>query len=702
MLIRRPDLDGICLSRLFLGAAESRLGAAAVCTAEEAAGGVHRREGLQFAQDRRQEPRHGGESSVATVGGRKVAEQEVRCFSVCSLSEQFGFFPGLERKSTSSLLPDLLARICLRFAPLFSSLLFFLGCLPPGPSGLFSPLFPRVSRPVRRSSFRCFASSATPPAARAESSSGGELAELLRTAQELSFSRPSPFLASSSTFASPSSFRGSLRSASAWRSASSAPTSLSPPFNARLSPPASASAACSHAATWDEVLFQAHGNLARLSTAELLVLLDAMARFGPACLLSCARSRRRRREANAAPSPAGEGPVGREPSAALSRSQGVRAFTLEQQGFSVDFLEAVQAQAIGKVDELSLEEIAAFSNSFQLLQTGHERFLAAARQRLLAEQTVEEKEAETAEPTLAGGGLGNASSDGDSQAEAASEPWRLLRLWHAAGALGLAAPALAVAAVECFAGAAGAQRRVACSTEDLVFLVRGCAMHLARQSLLLPVSGGAADTPAASRPSLSCLGASASSLASAAAAGEGRREENATERSEEAAFDWNVGGLLLDALAQVEERVSSLDARYVILLFEALALVSYAPGSLVDKVLRTCALPRVPYMRPDEILGLLQTVAALDVQFDDLLQALGERVSQTLPQFELPAMIQLALHFSALDFPPNLLLSEVGARLDEALATCDEETLRQLQTLFERYGLPPERIVAHLDGQLAG
>ncbi|RQX69224.1 hypothetical protein TGCAST_244570C, partial [Toxoplasma gondii CAST] len=124
------------------------------------------------------------------------------------------------------------------------------------------------------------------------------------------------------------------------------------------------------------------------------------------------------------------------------------------------------------------------------------------------------------------------------------------------------------------------------------------------------------------------------------------------------------------------------------------------PGSLVDKTLQTCVLPRVCHLRSEELLGLLQVVAALDVQFDELLQAMGERVTEILPQFELAGLVSLASHFTDLEFPPRLLLSELASRLDEAAATLDDDTLRQMKVLFARHGLPHESICARLETEL--
>ncbi|KYK71976.1 hypothetical protein TGPRC2_244570A, partial [Toxoplasma gondii TgCatPRC2] len=48
--------------------------------------------------------------------------------------------------------------------------------------------------------------------------------------------------------------------------------------------------------SWGDVLFQAHGLLSQFSVHEIVALLQAMARFGPACLLNAPRSKRGRRD----------------------------------------------------------------------------------------------------------------------------------------------------------------------------------------------------------------------------------------------------------------------------------------------------------------------------------------------------------------------------------------------------------------------
>ncbi|KYF40934.1 hypothetical protein TGARI_244570B, partial [Toxoplasma gondii ARI] len=239
----------------------------------------------------------------------------------------------------------------------------------------------------------------------------------------------------------------------------------------------------------------------------------------------------------------------------------------------------------------------------------------------------------------------------------------------------------------------------------LVFLVRACAMHLARRSLVEEsevsprVSAGSffLETPPPSKQH-----ASSRRLIASASPNEADRddaEESETDERE-SVLDWEVAGLMSEALSRVEGRITSFDNRHVILLLEALALVGFAPGSLVDKTLQTCVLPRVCHLRPEELLGLLQAVAALDVQFDELLQAMGERVTEILPQFELAGLVSLASHFTDLEFPPRLLLSELASRLDEAAATLDDDTLRQMEVLFARHGLPHESICARLETEL--
>nr|PUA87388.1 putative transmembrane protein [Toxoplasma gondii TgCATBr9] len=108
-------------------------------------------------------------------------------------------------------------------------------------------------------------------------------------------------------------------------------------------------------------------------------------------------------------------------------------------------------------------------------------------------------------------------------------------------------------------------------------------MHLARRSLVEEsevsprVSAGSffLETPPPSKQH-----ASSRRLIASASPNEADRddaEESETDERE-SVLDWEVAGLMREALSRVEGRITSFDNRHVILLLEALALVGFAVG----------------------------------------------------------------------------------------------------------------------------
>ncbi|PHJ25396.1 hypothetical protein CSUI_000739 [Cystoisospora suis] len=481
----------------------------------------------------------------------------------------------------------------------------------------------------------------------------------------------------------------------------------------------------------------------------------------------------------------------------------------------IEFLEAAEMHFLKHLDLLSFEDITEVTNVFQLLQHRHPSFISAASERIVlsvgplrdnghcdfssvqhlifphlrspAEDSTT-KDVEIYHETSVNTGVVGHKEIQESFSYApplrnSTRPRveRLIRIWHGSCSCGLYAPDVAGAVISALSrrrrqgkeeGGLGSTSRSsarlsALQIQDLVFLVRGCAMHLARRPILhstvltSPPSDGPSSFCSQSSPSCLSLSFDRTSFGVAGSpagermpsmpgemaderggeggqrqdreretkeeSGEGsmvgdhpwpdntavrlgswpekkegdggrmqiNQEEEEVERhekehdeDEEAQLDWHVAGLMLRGLQSIEEKMHVIDSRTLILCLDALALLSYTPGSLIDKALQGCFLSRAPFMRPEEILGLTESLAALGVQYPELLQALGERVMHIFQQFELRALIRLAVNFSRLDFPLTPLLGELATRVEEGIATLDNAELTELKALFVHHGLP--------------